>query len=153
MISSCGDATFPLSMRGTTDKQLKINHIKQLKMEVILKKTKITTSILKQALRSTEVDLNVGEVLGWCLFGKAKYIVCYRSDVKGLSIFPMFKEIKVEQKYKDSSENKTFLVEVNLGGNYVPLKYTCSNESDKTRFIEALNKAKHNAETRGQFFI
>ena len=122
-------------------------------MEVILKKSKITNSILKQTLRSTEVDLNVGEILGWCLFGKAKYIVCYRSDVKGLSIFPMFKEIEVKPKYKDNIENKTFLVEVKLGGNYLPLKYTCSNENDKTKFVETLNKAKHNAEIRGQFFL
>ena len=122
-------------------------------MEVILKKSKITNSILKQTLRSTEIDLNVGEVLGWCLFGKSKYIVCYRSDVKGLSIFPMFKEIEVEPKYKDSVENKTYLVEVKLVGNYVPLKYTCSDENDKIKFVETLKKAKHNAESRGQFFL
>lgn len=122
-------------------------------MEVILKKTKITNSILKQSLRSTEVDLNVGEILGWCLFGKVKHIVCYRSDVKGLSIFPMFKEIEVEAKYKDSIENKTFLVQVKLAGNFVPLKYICTDENDKIKFIETLNKAKHNAEIRGQFFL
>lgn len=122
-------------------------------MEVILKKTKITNSILKQTLRSTEVDLNLGEILGWCLFGKTKYIVCYRSDVKRLSIFQMFKEIKVEEKYKDNINNKTFLVEVNLWGNYVPLRYIFSNENDKTNFVETLKKAKHNAEIRGQFFL
>jgi len=33
-------------------------------MEIILKRSKITNSILKQSLRSTEIDLNVGEILG-----------------------------------------------------------------------------------------
>ena len=41
-------------------------------MEVILKKTKITNSILKQTLRSTEIDLKIGEILGWCIYDKKK---------------------------------------------------------------------------------
>jgi hypothetical protein len=122
-------------------------------MEVILKKTKITNSVLKQTLRSSEIDLKVGEILGWCLFNKLKYIVCYRSDIKGLSIFPMFKEVEVYPNYKDSIENKTFLVEVKLGGNYIPLKYTFSDENNKNNFIETLNKAKNCSEIRGQFFL
>ena len=118
-------------------------------MEVILKKTKITSSILKQALRSTSIDLSVGEILGWCVYGKfGKYIVCYRSDTKGLSIYPMFKDI-------DSAhvENNAYTVQVKLGGNYIPLKYACTDENVKNNFVEILKKAKHTAETRGQFFI
>lgn len=123
-------------------------------MEIILKKTKITASILKQALRSTSIDLNVGEILGWCIFGKTgKYIVCYRSDTKGLSIFPMFKDIKEIPQFKDNTDNKTYLVEVNLGGNYIPLKYTCSDENDKDNLVNALKTAKHKSEIAGQFFI
>lgn len=122
-------------------------------MEVILKKSKITNSILKQTLRSTEIDLNIGEVLGWCLFMKAKYIVLYRSDVKTLSIFPMFKKIEVGQKYDDNIENKIFLVGLKLGDRLKPLIYTFPNENDKNKFIETLEKAKRNAENRGQFFV
>lgn len=118
-------------------------------MEVILKKTKITSSILKQALRSTSIDLSVGEILGWCVYGKlGKYIVCYRSDTKGLSIYPMFENID-----SDHVENNAYTIQVKLGGNYIPLKYTCTDENDKNNFVEILKKSKHIAETRGQFFI
>lgn len=126
-------------------------------MEIVLKKSKITPSILKQTLRSTEIDLNVGEVLGWCLYGKAKYIVCYRSDTKGLSIYPMFKEIEFGKSYapddKYSNVEIGYWVKVKLGGNFIPLTYTTKDEKEKNKFIECLNKAKHNAESRGQFFI
>ena len=117
-------------------------------MEVILKKTKITASILKQALRSTSIDLSVGEILGWCVYGKlGKYIVCYRSDTKGLSIYPMFKDVEA------AVENNAYTVQVKLGGNYTPLNYSCTDENDKNNFVEILKKAKYIAEIRGQFFL
>jgi len=56
-------------------------------MEVLLKKTKITLSILKQALKSNEFDLEMGEVLGWCIAFREKYIVIYRHDTNELSMF------------------------------------------------------------------
>lgn len=123
-------------------------------MEVILKKTKITHSILKQALRSTVIDLSVGEILGWCVLQKyGKHIVCYRSDIHGLSKYPMIKDIKVTPQYKDGPENKTYLVEVIFGDNYIPLTYTCSDDKDKDELIKTLKKAKHVAGVRGQFFL
>lgn len=118
-------------------------------MEVILKKTKITASVLKQTLRSTSADFLKGEILGWCVFGNAgKYIVCYRSDTNGLSIFPMFKDIKTKE-----IEDKSWTIDVIIGGNYLPIKYTCSDEKDKEDSLAILKKAKHNAEIKGQFFI
>lgn len=118
-------------------------------MEVVLKKTKITASILKQTLRSTSVDLSVGEIIGWCVFGNSgKYIVCYRSDTKGLSIYPMFKEIQARKLHKDDIE-----VKVILSGNYLPLLYEFDSENQKDAFIDVLEKAKHAAQVRGQFFI
>jgi len=65
----------------------------------------------------------------------------------------MFKDILVDTKYKDNSDNKIYIAEVKLGGNYISLKYTRSDENDTSKFIETLKKAKHNAEIRGQFFI
>ena len=69
-------------------------------MEVILKKTKITTSILKQTLRSTEIELGVADVLGWCIYDKQKYIVLYNSATQTRSKFPMFKVTSVDPRYK-----------------------------------------------------
>ena len=118
-------------------------------MEVILKKTKITTSILKQTLRSTAMDLSVGDILGWCVYGKfGKYIVCYRNDTKVVSIYPMFKDIGSVH-----VENNAYTVQVKLGGGFLPFKYTCTDENDKNKFIETLKKAKNIAEARGQFFV
>ena len=118
-------------------------------MEVILKKTKITNSILKQALRSTHTDLSNGKILGWCLFGKfGKKIVCYRDDTHVLSIFPMFKEIECIP-----IENNSFRLKINLEGHNSPLFYFCVDENSKNDLIETLNKAKHIAQIRGQFFI
>ncbi len=127
-------------------------------MEVVLKKTKITASILKQTLRSTEIDLKVGEILGWCIFGKSgKYIVCYRSDVKGLSIFPMFQDIEFGKSYSTDNQYENveigYWVKVKLGGNYLPLNYTTNDEKEKDEFVSLLKKVKHNAQCRGQLFL
>jgi len=122
-------------------------------MEVILKKTKITNSILKQSLRSTEIDLRVGEILGWCIYDKMKYIVCYRSDIKSISRFPMFKDLTTEQRHKAINGFDNFAVNVSLGGNYTPLTYVSKTKEENDSFVSLLKKVKHNAEIRGQFFL
>lgn len=122
-------------------------------MEIILKKSKITNSILKQALRSTEIDFKVGEILGWCIYDKMKYIICYRSDIKSLSRFPMFKDLTTEQRHKSINGYDNFAVNVSLGGNYTPLTYVSKTKEENEEFAELLKKVKHNAEIRGQFFV
>lgn len=122
-------------------------------MEVLLKKTKITNSILKQALRSTEIDFKVGEILGWCIYEKLKYIVCYRSDIKSLSRFPMFKDLTTEQRHKSINGYDNFAVNVSLGGNYTPLTYVSKTKEENEEFVELLKKVKHSAEVKGQFFV
>lgn len=121
-------------------------------MEVILKKSKITTSILKQCLRSTENDFKAGEILGWCIIGQLKYIVCYRSDIKGLSKFPMFKDLVSEKRNQPQHGFDNYAVNVSIGSGYTPIVYACSTEEEKDSFIALLKKVKHNAECRGQFF-
>lgn len=126
-------------------------------MEIILKKTKITSSILKQTLRSTEDDLKISDVLGWCIYNKMKYMILYRDDLKSLSKYPIYKEIEVGEN-RDTSNNYEiikdgFWVKVKLDGNYVPLSYTCSDESEKDSFIETLGRVKNTALIEGQFFI
>ena len=122
-------------------------------MEVILKKTKITNSILKQSLRSTEIDFNVGEILGWCIYNELKYIICYRSDIKSLSRFPMFKDLVTEQRHRSVNGNDNFAVNVSLGGNYTPLTYVSKTKEENEEFVQLLKKVKHNAEIKGQFFV
>ena len=126
-------------------------------MEVILKKTKITSSVLKQTLRSTEKDLQSGSILGWCLFNKAKYIVCYRVELKSLSMFPMFESIELGETFDNSDQYKNvrtgFWIKIRLGGNFIPLSYTSKDEADRDSFIATLKEAKRYAIDNGQFFI
>lgn len=119
-------------------------------MEVILKKTKITNSILKQALRSTEIDLKIGEILGWCIYDKIKYIIFYRSDIKYLSKFPMFKDLITKE---ERIKSNRFAVMLSLGGNFMPLTYRSETKEENEEFVQLLKKVKHNAEIKGQFFI
>jgi hypothetical protein len=126
-------------------------------MEVILKKTKISNSILKQCLRATDTDFVNGIVLGWCIYQQLKYIVCYRQDTKSLSKYPMFKEIEFGENFKQEERYKNILdgywVNVKLGGNYTPVTYSTKDEVEKDFFIACLTKAKNDAESKGQFFI
>jgi len=123
-------------------------------MEVILKKSKITNSILKQSLRSTHIDFKLGEILGWCLYKNIKYIVCYRPDTNGLSIFHLFKEIESGTSVSPNKNNSdTFWVKVKLHGNYIPITYTCKDELERDELFLLLETTKQNAKIKGQFFI
>jgi hypothetical protein len=108
---------------------------------------------LKQSLRSTKIDFKVGEILGWCIYEKLKYIVCYRSDIKSLSRFPMFKDLTTEQRHKSINGCDNFAVNISLGGNYTPLTYVSKTKEENDEFVELLKKIKHNAEIKGQFFV
>ena len=117
-------------------------------MEIVLKKSKITNSILKQTLRSTLIDFKAGEILGWCIYNKEKYIICYRSDVNTLSRFPMFKDLTTEQRHESNHS-----IKVSLEGNYLPIVYVSETNEDAESTVELLKKVKHNAQIKGQFFI
>jgi len=116
----------------------------------MLRKTKITNSILKQSSRSTENDLTMGEILGWCVYSKYQYIICFYQN--RVSYFPLFKELIKREAPKDGS-NMEWRVEVKLGGNFVSWYYYDNNESDADKFIELLNGVKEKAKSLGQFYI
>lgn len=120
-------------------------------MEVILKKTKISNSILKQCLRATDTDFVNGVILGWCIFDKMRYIICYNESSKSLTKYPLFKEIDCEEFIKN--DKKQFSIKVRLGGNYMPISYITNEEIEKDVLISCLKKAKKEAEQKGQFFI
>jgi len=121
-------------------------------MEVLLKKTKITKTILNQTCRSTTIDLKTGEVLGWCFYQGLKYIVIYRSGTKELSKFVLFKDLKASQIDKIDGEHY-YKVEVIIGGKYVPITYTSFTKVESDSFIDLLLFSKNKAISMGQFFI
>lgn len=119
-------------------------------MEVLLKKTKITPSILKQSLKSTSADFKNGTVLGWCIYNKQKYIVCFREDLNSISSYMMFKNIEKEG---NISRPNDLLVKVSFGGNYVPANYKFDTEIEASEFIITFQNAKNEAERKGQFYL
>lgn len=118
-------------------------------MEIVLKKSKITGSILSQTLFAGVTDLKTFDVLGFCIVKEQKWIVLYKSDTKELRKYLMFKEAVAET---DRSDNPTW-VKVNFGGNWISKSYQTKNEEESQEFIELMNAIKHKSETCGQFFI
>ena len=122
-------------------------------MEVLLKKSKITTGILAQALTASVTDLRYSEVLGWCMYKKLKqhsrYIVLYNSKTNELRKYLMFDELTTEH---DHSSNP-FSVKVYFGVHYNSLWYQTADDSESTELIKVLEKVKQQALTAGQFYI
>ena len=123
-------------------------------MEVILKKTKITQAILKQAITSTLIDLNKGEILGWCLYKDYRYLVCYRSDINTLTKYLMIDEVTSTPKFYDGKDTGKHTIKVNFfHKSFIPKEYISDNETARDEAISILKTAKQVAQTRGQFFI
>jgi len=117
-------------------------------MEIILKKTKITSSILKQSTGSTLQDLRTGEILGWCMYDKLPRIVCYNATSQTISIYVMYRSLETRCTPRDGHE-----VIVRLPGNYVPYTYRFENEVDQQEAAEVLERAKASAQEKCQFYI
>ena len=122
-------------------------------MEVLLKKTKISRSILSQTLRATEDDIRQSEILGWCLYRKLKFFVCYREDKNSLSMFPIFKDLVFEDRNKNQHGFDNYAVKVVIGGNYTPIVYVSATEKEREVFCSLLRVSKQRAENAGQFFL
>jgi len=116
-------------------------------MEVILKKSKITKSILDQSQQATIIDFKQGVILGWVQIGPLKYMIIHRENL--ISKYPIFKEAVKET----FTQNSQIVVGVILGGSYIPKTYNCATEEEATKFIEILNLAKNLALSKGQFYI
>lgn len=119
-------------------------------MEILLKKSKITKSILNQTLRSTESDLENSEILGWCIHNTIKYIVLYCKDTKILTKFPLFTDILEDPTISGS---KRFTVSLPFHRKYLPMKFSSTSEEEANQFVKLLEKVKQDAEYKGQFFI
>src|ERR1035437_6494922 len=107
-------------------------------MEVILKKTKVTSSILKQTLIAKVIDLETFEVLGFCISKNQKWIVLYKSSTNELRKYIMIKEVCVETDHSD----KPNWVKVKFGGNWASLSYQTGNEEESQEFAKLINNIK-----------
>ena len=115
-------------------------------MEVILKRSKITASIINQTGFANLIQLSSFEVLGFCIVKSVKYIVLYNGNTNELKKYMMYKnaDVMLTDKLK---------VSVNYGGNWVSSCYTLESEQRVSEVMVILKKVKFEAERKGQFFI
>lgn len=120
-------------------------------MEVLLKKSKITSSILKQAFKPTDEEMCTSEILGWCLFNKLKYIVFHKNGV--ITKYPLFTETVIKGPFENSGEPGYYRLTVRLGGSWVPHEYSSENVDELESLAISLERSKAIAIEKGQFFI
>lgn len=118
-------------------------------MEVTLKKTKINTSILKQAMRCSVSDFVGGDFIGWCFFNNEQYLVCYQSATNNISKVMLF--YRVDKAYQVGSD-KRILVTLKFN-RYIDVLYEFENTFEAENFYNRVMNAKETALKKGQFFI
>lgn len=118
-------------------------------MEVILKKTKITGSILGQTLTASLIDLEQCDVLGFCVYKNLKWMVLYKLSTNELRKYLMFREAMAETDYS----SKPYFVKVKFDGGIMTKTYQARDEAESERFVKVLNGIKHRALTAGQFYL
>jgi hypothetical protein len=118
-------------------------------MEVLLKKFKITASILAQTLIADVANLKSEFVLGWCIYKKHKYIILYNSLTTELRKYPMPKIVVLEY----DNYNKKFTVRVEFTEHLTHHIYNMGDETLNDAFAVELKNVKGRAESAGQFFF
>lgn len=116
-------------------------------MELILKKTKLTSSILTQTVLASYADIKTFDVIGWCVHKNHKRIVLYNHDTQELRKYPMIKDIKSEVYYM---QHRTV---IRFDGNFNSAVYNTKDDEESQVIYNEFNKVRTDALTKGQFFI
>lgn len=131
-------------------------------MEIILRKSKITSSIIKQTVKASEEVLKSSDyqVLGWCNYfsGKHayKYILLYNQQTKDLKKHLFFG--KLEKVYindyrgRDYYTPEKFNLEI-ITPNFTTNVHTFDKEKDRDSFVKDLEIIKKRAEQQGQIYL
>ena len=123
-------------------------------MEVVLKKSKITNSIIKQTLIANISDLTNSDVLGWCLVDKKiHYIVLYNSSTNELRKYLMINKISFDTPYPHQYDTPNYLLTINFGVNYIEHNYKFDTLKEVEDFKSTLERIKTEALTKGQFYL
>lgn len=121
---------------------------REIRMEVILKKTKITNSLLKQVLLVSLWNLTSYDVLGWCVYDKKRWIILYHSLTHDIRKYPLiFKIVETLETQND------YKVKVSFVSKFDPLNYEDKTEKEQHETYEKLRWLKEQSEIKGQFFI
>jgi len=117
-------------------------------MEIILKKTNITSTILNQVQPATIDDMVNSDVIGWCIDkGGLKKILFYNQSNNSLSWYVYFSEVK-------PIDDTTFDVSYKTPrGNTYHQKYNYQHKDTFADMYTFFNNIKQEAESKGQFFL
>jgi len=130
-------------------------------MKAILKKYKITKTILQQSLRPTQYEISDLEVLGWCIYKTGKISISFivlHDEKKGIiKRIPKIKEI--EESFLDAYKGSIYFtpkrweIKIKSAGNYKNVSYYFDNEVDPIAFKSDIESLIEKAEEKGQFYI
>jgi hypothetical protein len=112
-------------------------------MEVILKKTKITSTLINQIEHFYPCELNYKNVLGFVIHSKKKYIILYDSKINRLC--KLYYNTELEE-LKDF--NSYFLVTLSSYTKFIRF----DNKELAEYFIKSINLCKAEAIVKGQIF-
>lgn len=126
-------------------------------MEVLLRKTKITQSILKQTQNIDISNMQGYEVLGWCYFKDVQVILFYSGGENKLRQYPMWKELR-ETSYPvyERSNGTVDPARYDLQVVFTPKLhkyYSYTSENLRGVATDNLRSAKSEAFQNGQIFI
>ena len=116
-------------------------------MEVILKKSKLTSGILTQTVVATYAELDTFDVIGWCVHKNLKRIILYNNNTHELRKYLMIKEVSTEIYYMQHR------VCIRFEGNVNSLIYNTKNDEESKVVYDKFIKLRTEALTKGQFFI
>ena len=118
-------------------------------MEVILKKSKITNSILGQTLIASMGNFKTMKVLGWCYYKTNNWIVLYNEETNELRRYPLFKSIERMPISYGRVKDEIKVYNHNMNTQY----YTFDTEEEAITFYDLINGVKSTAMQLGQFFL
>lgn len=118
-------------------------------MEVIIKKAKITSSIFNQMLIASSLNLRTFNVLGFCVFKNAKWIVLYEPSTNGLRKYPYIKDVYNEK----DDYNKKLVVRINFEGRFNDEIYVVNDDQEGLDFFQKIKTVMRESTIKGQFYI
>lgn len=117
-------------------------------MEVILKKAKLSISLMKQVQTANTSQLIIDDVIGYCIFDKCRWIVFHNPTIGSLNKY------KLSYTAEALTENLThFSVRVNFGYNTMSSIYDLKSAEEAKEFANKMNAIKQRALELGQFYL
>lgn len=116
----------------------------------MLRKTKITSSILKQSLHAKQDDFRFGKIVGWCVFSNLKYGVIDRDGI--LKKFILYNSIELIPTTNTDGEPWN-VVKVRAENKNHGYDFAVKEEKEAKSLRDTMNSVKEQIESLGQFYI